>query len=486
MTPSARTTSWIKRLAAVDMMAIEAIVASVYEQRCESMEGYALFDGGAHRGYHTLRMGALVGCDIVYAIEADPTMISDLRNILKKHLKDKPVLKARDGVPPVYRLVTKALQRDPQVENVTWKSSTSHIGRSSIASATGEGETIWGDNPKIIYREDQVIPATTIDTILADEQRPVPFIKLDLEGADLVSLMGAEATLRKKRPIVAFENSVHAPKVHGFKLDDFIRYLEDIDYVAVDFFGQPLLRHNWFGFFEAWLAPAEQVEWLAEALNKAVQVHADKVPGFEVDVIEALDGDAGAEAYDEEELDIRIESEALLAVKVEEEPLVLEEDLIDRIRRNLSKRPRRGVSEADPEETRTFGWHEMSADIARALWFHPSRLSQAVETPSIGDSWVEMGDLYTARVRAVLKFLIKEGLSFRQLHGLPESFKKNEPWMLASGRLAWLLWLDRQRLAYGRDDDAEKELWENEASDYREYVRDCLCVLGNSGIVFSE
>ena len=475
MVPSTRTIQWIKQLAAVDMMAIEAIVASVYVQRCESMRGYALFDGGAHRGYHTLKMGALVGCELVYAIEADPSMVVSLRGVLKDNLKDKVVTRLRGGTPPAYRLVTKALQQDPNRESVIWKSSTSHIGRSSISSTTGEGKTIWGANSEIEYREDQVIPATTIDQILSDEDRPIPFIKLDLEGADLVSLMGAEETLRKKRPIVAFENSVHAPKVHGFVLDEFISYLDNIDYVAVDFLGNRLGENNWFSFFEACLAPTEEFGWLAAALHKAVEEQAGKVSTL---------GESGQE----KEPNKNVGQKGLTAVKSDPVSLVLDADLTERMQKNLSTDLYYGssITTAAPEETRTVGWYELTADIAEAFWVHPSRLKQRVERLSAEGNWEREAEKYCSRIRAILRFLLKEDLSFRQLDRMPKPHQKTRQWMLDSGRLAWLMWLDSQRQVHARDEAEEKNLWEQEASDYRDFVRDCLYILRSSAIVFAE
>lgn len=243
------------------MMDVEAILSEVYTAATAGRRGFAMFDGGAHKAWHTQRMAALPGCVRVHAVEADPFMAQTFRETLGRQ---KPELAARVAFHQM------ALQDDPGRREIPWKSSPSHVGRSSIVSANAARNTIWGDNPDMVYREDMTVPATTIDRILQGESLPLPFLKSDLEGADLIALKGAEATLRDKRPIVAFENSVHAPKVHGFTLAEMIGYFDALGYVPMDFTGAAMTEASWFGFFEAWLVPAEQQGWLAAQLDAAL------------------------------------------------------------------------------------------------------------------------------------------------------------------------------------------------------------------------
>lgn len=243
------------------MMALEAVVADVYTARCAPLNSFVLFDGGAHRGYHTLRMLALKGCKKVIAVEADPFMA----DVLLKTLED-----AGDDILNRVELVESALQNNPRIYALTWKSSTSHMGRSSISGANAQQKTIWPTDAGIAYRPDLTVRATTIDKTLAGVLRPVPFIKLDLEGADLLALFGAERTLQSKRPLIAFENAIHAPKVHGFSLENVMSYLSALDYVPLDFLGEPLTRDTWFGFFEAWATPREQLAQTQALIKSAV------------------------------------------------------------------------------------------------------------------------------------------------------------------------------------------------------------------------
>jgi len=250
-----------RNFALQNMMQVEQILSEVYSGITAGQTGFAMFDGGAHKAYHTLRMLDLPGCEKVHAVEADPFMAETFGKAIAPHSEK---IKGRLAFHQA------ALQDDPKTKRIAWKSSPSHVGRSSIVSANAERDTIWGDNPDMEYRDAMTVPATTIDQILENEQLPVPFIKTDLEGADLIALKGAAATLAKHRPVVAFENSLHSPKVHGFTIDEMIEYFADLGYVGMNFVGETLTKENWFGFFEAWLTPTNHVEELRAHLHSSL------------------------------------------------------------------------------------------------------------------------------------------------------------------------------------------------------------------------
>lgn len=240
-----------------NLMDIEYVLEDVYSVAARGLNGFVCFDGGAHRGFHTSRLSLLPGCKAVIAAEADPIMIGHLNNSLNAALPnlDKIVI------------VQAALQRDPNLTSIPWQSSSSHDGRSSILSANQDQPTIWSKNEGIEYREQMSVPATTIDKLMQSYVEPMPFMKLDLEGADLMALFGARNTLLGKRPIVAFENSSEAPGVHGFTLDEVIGYMHGVGYVPMDFGGTPLTKDSWFNMWEAWAAPIERADWLSEQLK---------------------------------------------------------------------------------------------------------------------------------------------------------------------------------------------------------------------------
>lgn len=243
------------------MMEMESILCEVYTDLTANISGFAMFDGGAHKAFHTLRMLDLPGCAKVHAVEADPFMAETFCKVIAPHA---------ERINGRLAFHQAALQDDPETSQIAWKSSPSHVGRSSIVSGNAERSTIWGDNPEMIYREVMTVPATTIDRILENEECPVPFLKTDLEGADLIALRGANRTLAKHRPVIAFENSIHAPKVHGFAIADMIAFFRKLGYVGVNFVGEELAVDNWFGFFEAWLVPVDQVDVLKASLRTSL------------------------------------------------------------------------------------------------------------------------------------------------------------------------------------------------------------------------
>lgn len=246
-------------------MELDVAMREVYSGYSEGTKGFAMFDGGAHKGWHTLRMLQLPGCSMVYSVEADPTMSQVLRDNLKLwHPQPEPQL----------TIVAKALQNRDDVIDIPWMSSHTHVGRSSIRAETTGVTTIWDDHSDVEYREPMRVPATTIDTILDGEARPLLFMKLDLEGADIIAMMGAEKTLRTKRPVIAFENSSKAPAVHGYTWEDVSAFFARFGYWPLDYVGDRLKGETWFEFHEAWAVPIEgaatAIPLIREAIDKRV------------------------------------------------------------------------------------------------------------------------------------------------------------------------------------------------------------------------
>jgi hypothetical protein len=228
--------------------------------------------------------------------------------------------------------------------------------------------------------------------------------------------------------------------VHGFTIAEVIKYLDALDYVAMNFVGERLDHSNWFGFFEAWLVPKDQADWLADALREVVEVHANKVPS-------SLPSDESQNAVADEI------AAASAEVKSTDKNGISAKSLMDEL--SISERVARyGDSEIAqpnekyPEATRTVGWRNMSADIAQMFWLAPSRVEQTVEAEFPMNVWDERADDYRARIRHVMRSLIREDLHFRQCDAVPAFTGFDERWMLDSGRLAWLLWLSARRGAH--------------------------------------
>jgi FkbM family methyltransferase len=252
----------LKDFVKANPMELDVAMQEVYTGLTQGTSGFAMFEGGAHKGWHAWRMIQLPGCGAVYAVEADPTMSRTLTdNLTAWHKTATPHL----------TIVAKALQNRPDVSDIPWMSSDSHVGRSSIrAEATGVA-SIWDDHKDVHYREPVRVPATTIDAILAAEMRPIPFIKLDLEGADIIALMGGEKTLQTRRPVIAFENASKAPGVHGYTLDDVIAFFSRLGYWPLDYVGDRLKPETWFEFHEAWAVPIETAAKAHPLITAAMQ-----------------------------------------------------------------------------------------------------------------------------------------------------------------------------------------------------------------------
>jgi FkbM family methyltransferase len=166
--------------------------------------------------------------------------------------------------------VLAALQDDPARTEIPWLSSHSHAGRSSIEAAGGDAPSIWADHKDVQYREKTTVPATTLDRMLEGAPGALPFLKLDLEGADFLALRGASATLKERRPTVAFENAAKGPAVHGYSVEDMIGFFTAHQMIPLSYVGDPLSAAGWFDFHEAWAVPLEHYARAHRAISEAV------------------------------------------------------------------------------------------------------------------------------------------------------------------------------------------------------------------------
>jgi len=242
-------------------MQLDVIMKEVYESLTAGQQGFTMFDGGSNKGWHAWRMIQLPGCGEVYAVEADPSMKQVLTDNLNKwHKAPNPKL----------HIVGKALQNNPEITEIPWMSSHTHVGRSSILASNETAPTIWNEHEDVEYRDTVSVPATTIDQILKNAEN-VPFLKLDLEGADFLALQGAAHTLRKKRPVIAYENSSKAPQVHGYDVHDIRSYFDSLGYIPLNYVGVPMVSGTWFTFHEAWAVPVEKYTMTLRLIKKSVR-----------------------------------------------------------------------------------------------------------------------------------------------------------------------------------------------------------------------
>jgi FkbM family methyltransferase len=135
-------------------------------------KGEYVIDGGAGWGDTALRFAHEVGEEgRVYSFEFEPHNVE----ILERNL-------AMNG--PLASPIT-------VVQKALWRDSSMTLGFTSQGPAS-----------RIIEGGDQVIPSISIDDFSASLPR-VDFIKMDIEGAELPALQGAEKCLRRFRPKLA-------------------------------------------------------------------------------------------------------------------------------------------------------------------------------------------------------------------------------------------------------------------------------------------
>ena len=142
--------------------------------------GMTAYDLGAHMGYFTLVLAKLVGeSGRVFAFEPDPRNLRALRNNLEGNLKAVTVTPAA------------VADRSSEVTFATFGfSSVSHIADSRTPA----------DAVRITVR------ALTLDDFVYRDGNPAPnFIKVDVEGAEVRVIRGAERVLREARPVVVVE-----------------------------------------------------------------------------------------------------------------------------------------------------------------------------------------------------------------------------------------------------------------------------------------
>lgn len=236
------------------LMQVETAITDVYTAEMPVIEPFSAIDGGAHTGYHTVRLADLPACRAVVAVEADPFTVQKL---VAKVERQSDLRRGK------ITIIQKALQEDRDRETVQWMSSSSHPGRSGVSS-------IWQKDEAVTFRDQMSAEATTIDKLSRDLPAPVRMIKLDLEGGDFMALKGAEATLRHDRPLVVFENSIRAPGIYGFTIADVIAYFDSVDYVPFTFGGEIATEETWFQFWEMWAAPRERAEALQRRLKLVI------------------------------------------------------------------------------------------------------------------------------------------------------------------------------------------------------------------------
>jgi FkbM family methyltransferase len=201
------TAIWVKRHLRSELVVPELEVLRRYLRPAD-----CVVDVGAHGGSWSVPLSRLVPQGKVFAFDALPYYADMLRSTLRLlncrnvEVTGRPVLESERDVEFVWR--------DPSGRRLK---ATSHI--------RGAGEQA-ADN---VLR----IRGVTLDSALMAVKDRIRFIKLDIEGAELSALRGAEEVLEISRPLLYLELSDLYCRRYGHSAEDLLNFLRRRGYAAL-------------------------------------------------------------------------------------------------------------------------------------------------------------------------------------------------------------------------------------------------------------
>jgi FkbM family methyltransferase len=164
--------------------------------------GASVIDVGANIGFFAVRFGRWVGAQgRVYAIEPEARNIASLRERV-----------ARAGLAGIV-----------------------DCRRAAAADRAGTVQLVLnpihpGDHH--LGPEGEPVPAVTLDELTADDPRTVGLIKIDVQGAELLVLAGADRVLAEHRPAIFIEVDNPSLQRFGTSAGELLRTLADRGYTG--------------------------------------------------------------------------------------------------------------------------------------------------------------------------------------------------------------------------------------------------------------
>ncbi|MDQ6697596.1 MAG: FkbM family methyltransferase [Actinomycetota bacterium] len=183
--------------------------------------GSAALDLGAHLGLFTVTMARAVGRD-GRVIAVEPT--SSTREALRRTVR----LNALDDVVDVRAEVV----TDRAGQSVRFFETSDPL---SNANSVVETLRTTGSADRV---------STTIDDLVDGQDRELSCVKLDIEGAELAALQGAERTVRHHLPALAIEVHPRQLRDGGWSAADLWAWLADTGYDVRC--GATLVSERWF------------------------------------------------------------------------------------------------------------------------------------------------------------------------------------------------------------------------------------------------
>jgi FkbM family methyltransferase len=177
--------------------------------------GMTVLDIGANEGLYSIFCRQRVGAEgTVIAIEPSARECARIaRNAALNHFHD-------------IRIASLALA-DREGTARLRIAEDAHAGHNTLGSFAAS----W-----VRGEREESVPSTRLDTFLAGQAvGRVDLIKLDIEGAELAALRGAEATLRRHRPILLFEGMEEALQRQNASLSELLTFLRAAGYALFEF-----------------------------------------------------------------------------------------------------------------------------------------------------------------------------------------------------------------------------------------------------------
>lgn len=182
--------------------------------------GDTVLDLGANFAYYTERLSRLVGSKgKVYAYEPIPFTYSVFK-MLVKHFGLTNVTSYQKGVSNTSTTVKFTV---PKMDIGTLSTGQAHIsGR--------DDKNLTVRNKKIAGEETFDCEVVSLDEFYNSEIPGLSFIKIDIEGAELFALKGAEKILHKYQPVILIEINPEFLTGFGLSSADMLNFIEQINY----------------------------------------------------------------------------------------------------------------------------------------------------------------------------------------------------------------------------------------------------------------
>lgn len=166
-------------------------------------KGSTVIDVGSHIGTWSVPMGESVGVlGTVISIEPDPELCECIKHNMR-------LIDCRSSI----------------IESAVWEESGTIVFLRNMENRGSSGVDPESKNRG--HHIDMEVTSIKIDDLSLSE---VSFIKMDIEGAELKGLKGANETLKAFRPVLFIETVPSAPQFFGSSLEEMYDWLRSAGY----------------------------------------------------------------------------------------------------------------------------------------------------------------------------------------------------------------------------------------------------------------